>query len=76
MEQKTSHRRTRDRRVEMNVEGLKDDYAWHLRYTLAKVHDTATSRDQYTAFAHCVRDRMVERWIETQATHHDQNVHL
>ena len=74
MEQKTPRRRNRDRRVEMNVEGLKDDYAWHLRYTLAKAHDTSTPRDQYTAFAHCVRDRMVERWIETQATHHDQNV--
>jgi starch phosphorylase len=74
MDQKTIRHRPRDRRVEMNVEGLKDDYAWHLRYTLAKVHDTATPRDQYTAFALCVRDRMVERWIETLATHHDQNV--
>ncbi len=74
MEQKTSRRRPRDRRVEMNVEGLKEDYAWHLRYTLAKVPDTSTPRDQYTAFAYCVRDRMTERWIETQAIHHDQNV--
>lgn len=74
MEQKTSRRRPRDRRVEMSVEGLKDDYAWHLRYTLAKVPDTATPRDQYTAFAYCVRDRMTERWIQTQAIHHDQNV--
>lgn len=74
MDQKTVRRRPRDRRVEMNVEGLKEDYAWHLRYTLAKVHNTATPRDEYTAFALCVRDRMIERWIETLATHHEQNV--
>lgn len=74
MDQKTSRRWSRDRRVEMNVEGLKEDYAWHLRYTLAKTHDTATPRDQYTAFAHCVRDRVFERWIETQAVHHEQDV--
>jgi len=58
----------------MSVEGLKEDYAWHLRYTQAKAPETATPRDQYTAFAYCVRDRLVERWIETQAIHHDQNV--
>lgn len=74
MDQKTSRKRGRDRRVEMSVEGLKEDYAWHLRYTQAKAPETATPRDQYTAFAYCVRDRLVERWIETQAIHHDQNV--
>jgi len=74
MEQKTPRRRLRDRRVEMSVEGLKEDFAWHLRYTLAKVPETATAQDRYTAFAHCVRDRMIERWIETQAIHHDRNV--
>jgi len=74
MEQKTSRRRSQDRRVEMNVEGLKDDYSWHLRYTQAKAPDNATRRDQYTAFTYCVRDRLIERWIETQATHRNQNV--
>jgi len=75
MEQKAAaRRRSRDRRVEMNVEGLKEDYAWHLRYTLSKAPEDATHRDQYTAFAYCVRDRLVERWIETQATYRSQNV--
>jgi starch phosphorylase len=74
MEQKPSRRRSRDRRVEMSVEGLKEDYAWHLRYTQSKDPDDATPRDRYTAFAYCVRDRLVERWIETQKTYRDQNV--
>jgi len=66
--------RNQDRRVEMTVEGLKLDYAWHLRYTQVKESDNASLRDQYTAFAYCVRDRMIERWLETQAMHRNQNV--
>ena len=72
MEKKTTTRK-KDRRVEMSVEGLKEDYSWHLRYTLAKDESQATPRDQYTAFAHAVRDRIVERWINTQAEYHRQN---
>ena len=72
MEKKTTTRK-RDRRVEMSAEGLAADFAWHLRYTLAKTEDTATERDHYTAFANAVRDRIVERWINTQDEYHKQN---
>ena len=72
MEKKTATRK-KDRRVEMSVQGLKEDFAWHLRYSLAKDESLATPRDQYTAFAHAVRDRIVERWIATQAEYHAQN---
>ena len=67
-------RKTRDRRVEMSVEGLKEDFAWHVRYTQAKDMVKATRRDQYTSFAHCVRDRLIERWLETQSTYYRRNV--
>ena len=63
----------KDRRVEMSVEGLKQDFAWHLRYTLAKSDAAATPRDQYTAFANAVRDRLVERWINTQDVYREKN---
>ena len=63
----------KDRRVEMSVEGLKEDFAWHLRYTLAKGETRATERDEYTAFATAVRDRLVERWISTQEEYSRQN---
>ena len=62
-----------DRRVEMSVDGLKGDFAWHLRYTLAKGDTRVTKRDQYTAFATAVRDRLVERWISTQEEYGRQN---
>ncbi len=64
----------RDRRVAMSAEGLREDYQWHLRYTLAKDQFTATDRDRYEALARAVRDRMFERWIVTQQTHHQRNV--
>ena len=69
----TRGQKRRDRRVEMTVEGLKQDFAWHLRYNQAKFEGTATPRDQYAAFAYAIRDRLVERWMETQETYHRQN---
>ena len=71
MEKKSAKKK--DRRVEMSVEGLKEDFAWHVRYTLAKNIERATPRDQYTAFANVVRDRIIERWINTQEEYRSQN---
>ena len=68
-----SKKNNRDRRVEMTADGLREDFEWHLRYTLAKNGERETPRDQYTAFAYAVRDRLVERWIETQERYHKQN---
>lgn len=67
------NKKPRDRRVENTVEGLSADFAWHLRYTLAKYDGQATPRDQYTSFALAIRDRIVERWMKTQARYHRQN---
>ena len=61
-----------DRRVENTVQGLKEDFAWHLRYTLAK-GENITPRDQFNAFAYAIRDRLVERWFQTQAEYRRQN---
>ena len=58
----------------MSAEGLKQDFEHHLRRTLAKDRYTATDRDRYYAFALAVRDRLIERWIATQQTHHKQHV--
>jgi starch phosphorylase len=62
-----------DNRVEMSVGGLEKDFLWHLRYTLAKGDLRTTERDRYTAFANAVRDRIVERWINTQEKYHKEN---
>jgi starch phosphorylase len=57
----------------MSVEGLKEDFKWHLRYSLAKGDTRTTDLDEYTAFATAVRDRIVERWINTQEEYGRQN---
>ena len=71
---KKTFRKMHDRRVAMTTEGLREDFAWHLRYTLSKDQGLATDRDCYTALANAVRDRLVERWIATQRSYHEQNV--
>src|SRR4029078_435211 len=44
------------------------------RRALAKERCTATDRDRSHALALAVRDRLIERWIATQQTHHKKNV--
>ncbi|MGA2138349.1 MAG: glycogen/starch/alpha-glucan phosphorylase [Verrucomicrobiia bacterium] len=60
--------------VSMTVDALQRDFEHHLRYTLAKDRYSATDRDRYYALARAVRDRLIERWMVTQQTHHKRNV--
>jgi len=53
---------------------LRSAFQHHLRRTLAKDRYTATNRDRYYAFALAVRDRLIERWLATQQTHHNLHV--
>ncbi|MBI4657354.1 MAG: glycogen/starch/alpha-glucan phosphorylase [Verrucomicrobia bacterium] len=68
------HRQETDFRVSMTADSLRQDFEQHLRYSLAKDRYTATDRDRYYALARAVRDRLTERWMATQQTHHKQNV--
>ncbi len=58
----------------LDVESLKTGFANHLKYGLVRDRYTATFHDRYLALAHAIRDRLTERWIETQQTHHDRLV--
>lgn len=55
------------------VAQLRRDFQRHLRLTLAKDSYSATDHDRYYALALTVRDRLIDRWIATQQTHHNQN---
>jgi starch phosphorylase len=46
----------------------------HVLYTCAKTIETANPIDMYRAMAHAVRDRLVQRWIDTQRTHVEHDV--
>lgn len=58
----------------MTPESLREDFDWHLRYTIAKSKANATELDCYKALALSVRDRLVERWMVTQENYHTQGV--
>lgn len=52
-----------------DVESLKTHFLSHLEYTQGKDETHASKLDLYKSLAHLVRDRMIERWIETQTTY-------
>lgn len=58
----------------MDAEELQMSFANHLEYSLAKDQYTATPRDLYHALALTTRDRMVERWIQTQQSYYKKDV--
>ena len=58
----------------MDPESIKADFTSHLKHTLARDRYTATSHDRYLALALATRDRLIERWIQTQQTHHKRQV--
>ncbi|HEX2768633.1 MAG TPA: glycogen/starch/alpha-glucan phosphorylase [Geobacteraceae bacterium] len=45
----------------------------HLEFTLGKDKYTATQFDIYNALAYTVRDRMVERWLDTQQAYYNED---
>jgi len=59
---------------DMTKEGLKQSYYSSLHYSLAKDQYTTTRHDDFLALSIAVRDRIVERWIETQQNYHKKNV--
>ncbi|MDH4099960.1 MAG: glycogen/starch/alpha-glucan phosphorylase [Nitrospirota bacterium] len=54
----------------MDMESLVRDFANHMEFTVGKDAYTAKDHDQYKALAHVVRDRITERWMESQRTYY------
>ena len=63
-----------DDRTGMHPAALERAVLDHLRFTRMKDLTSATKLDVYNAVAHAVRDRLVERWIQTQRAYTEQNV--
>ena len=74
MQQKNTCERDQDSRVAMSVESLRHDFAWHLRYTQVRPLEIASQHDRYSAFAYCVRDRLIDQLIATRTTYYHKNV--
>lgn len=60
--------------IETNVEAIKTSFADHLKYSLAKDEFSSTMRDCYYSLSLAVRDRLIEKWIETQKAYYAKNV--
>src|SRR5512146_1450081 len=45
----------------------------HLEYTLGKDKYTASQADFFNALAYTVRDRLVERWLDTQQHYYNDD---
>jgi glycogen phosphorylase len=56
------------------MEPIKESYGRYLRYILAKDNLTATGYDKFLALSYAVRSEIIDRWIETQANYHNENV--
>ena len=54
----------------MDAAALERSFVDHLEYSLAKDEYSATERDRFVSLALSVRDRLIERWIETQQTYY------
>ena len=54
-----------------DVESLQKSFVNHLEFSLAKDKYSATQRDFFKSIAYTVRDRLFERWIETQQTYYN-----
>lgn len=62
------------RKSDNPVESIKQDILKHLTYTLARDEGGATPRDWFWATSMAVRDRVLDRLIETQSIHNGTNV--
>ncbi len=56
-----------------DMESLQRSFVNHLEYSLAKDEYSATDMDFFTSLALLTRDRLIERWIETQQTYYKQD---
>jgi starch phosphorylase len=60
-----------------DVDSFKRRLFHHLKHTVAKNPETATSRDWYAVTAHTVRDLLVETWMDSVRQHaHDDAKHV
>ncbi|TFH00989.1 MAG: hypothetical protein E4H13_06055, partial [Calditrichales bacterium] len=55
-----------------DVSSLQKDFVNHLEFSQAKDRFSATPFDFYASLAFTVRDRMFERWIESQQTYYEK----
>jgi starch phosphorylase len=64
---------SKDQRTELSVEALVQSFLDNLIFVQGRSTERATVNDLYMALAHTVRDRLVERWIQTVKNYQAQD---
>ena len=54
----------------LDADGILTAFAHRMKHTVAKDQHTATDFDVYQAMAYAVRDRITDRWFETQSAYY------
>ncbi len=57
-----------------DVDTIRQKFAHHLKYSMAKDRYTATDWDRYLALSITIRDYLIDRWMLTHQTYHRENV--
>ena len=57
----------------MDADAIRKSMANRLEYTVGKDIYTATTRDWFNVVAYAIRDRMMDRWMETMRTYYRQD---
>ncbi|MBI1754548.1 MAG: glycogen/starch/alpha-glucan phosphorylase [Acidobacteria bacterium] len=57
----------------LDAPGIIEAFAHRMMYSVAKEQHTASDFDVYQALAFAVRDRVMERWFQTQSTYYHQD---
>ena len=61
-----------DRRTGLGVDALKRAFFDKLMYVQARFPEVATRRDCFLALAGAVRDRLLQRWVQTARTYRNR----
>ncbi len=63
-------------RATISADALKRSFLDHLYYTMGKYPAVANQHDLYMALSHVVRDRMMERWINTVQSYRQKDIRV
>ncbi|MBL8381270.1 MAG: glycogen/starch/alpha-glucan phosphorylase [Burkholderiales bacterium] len=74
MDTRTQPDQTQSDTVGRDIDSLRKSIAHHLLYTVGKDSVAASRRDWIYALSAAVRDRLVERWMQTTRAQYSQNV--
>jgi len=66
-------KKVKDLNLGLDVETLERSLLKHLTYSIGKDHYTATERDWFFSVVHTVRDRLIERWMDTMRSYYNRD---